>query len=648
LRTRNRKWTSERVFPYAAISAYFVILSYFSILRYEAFTDAWDFGGFVQSLSNAAHGGFFLQTIDGYFAKGFPETEVISFFGLHFSPILYALVPIYAAFPYPSTLLVLQTGVIALGGLPVYWLASKRLGKWAGVVFLTLFLTYAPLLNMNLNDFHPEAMLPTILLFALYYMLEKRWKIAVPFLVLALSVIEEAGLLVFAILVFFFIYQRAWRHRRAATLLILGAVGSLAYTAVAARLPYYFGLDPNGFTLILNSQNYSVLGATGVLGVPAAILHSPQRVISALTFQFQDKILFMTELIAPVAFLPLFFPEAIMMAIPWIGTAFLSNYAGYYTIYSFHQAFIIFSVFPAAILGLERIKAKSPRITSRALNRYLAIILLVGIIFSNAQAFPASVYGNSFTVTRQNLAEEQLLGLLPSNASVLTTSDIFPHVANRLDAYTVPPATLRADYATTDQQILSNINPRYILLNMGSADGNIVSETDAILSAKVYNGTYGLVGYSDKVILLEEGYQGQPLVYDNPPFYNSTNLVFDTRWTVMGPNDSLYFPQGTNHSDMWFGPYAFFPAGNFTATFILRTSGPVGQHSPVITLDVDYGNLVTVNRLTLTGASFPTSAWEMFQLNFQLAKPVFDIQFRGMYPTNATGIYLQGISVEPS
>ncbi len=193
------------------MAAYSVIMSYYSILRFEAFTDTWDFGGFVQSFTSAINGGFFLQTIDGYFAKGFPEVQTISFFGLHFSPILYLLVPAYVAFPFPQTLLIIQTVVIALGALPVYWLARKHLGDWAGVVFVIAYVTYAPLLEINMNDFHPESMITTIMLFALYYMLENRWNIAIPFLVLALSVIEEAGLLVFGSLVFIFIYRKSWK-----------------------------------------------------------------------------------------------------------------------------------------------------------------------------------------------------------------------------------------------------------------------------------------------------------------------------------------------------------------------------------------------------------------------------------------------------
>ncbi|MDG6925905.1 MAG: DUF2079 domain-containing protein [Nitrososphaerota archaeon] len=624
---------------------YSVVMSYLSVLRYESFTDAWDFGGFVQSIADATRGGFFLQTIDAYFAKGFPQTEVISFFGLHFSPILYLLVPIYAAFPYPPTLLIVQTVALALGALPVYWLAKKHLGVYAGVVFLVIYLTYAPLIGINLTDFHPEAFLVPSLLYAIYFGLEGRWVASLPFFALALGVIEESGVLVFGIVAFFFVYNKGWRKRRALVVYLAAAVGSLAYSAVTSQLTYYYGLDPTGFTLVLNSENYSILGATAALGVPLAIIRSPGSVFAALAYQLQYKLSFLVEMLAPVALLPVFYPEALLMALPWVSIAFLSNYPGYYEIYGFHQAFVIFFVFPAAILALKRIKLRTPRLTARGLRVYLSVMLIVAIAFSVVQTFPSSVYGNSFSPSKQNLVEDQIIALLPANASVLTTSDIFPHLANSLQVYTVPPSLLRAGYAAIDADILNHINPQYVLLNMGSGDGNIVSEADAILASKVFNGTYGLLAYSDKILLLKQGYTGSPVLYNNPEVYNASNLVFDTRYTTAEVNGTLYHARGTDWTNVWFGPYTFLPPGNYTATFTLRITSPVAAGLTVISLDVDYGNLVTITKQTLNGSSFPNTRWQTFVLNFQLTRPAFLVQFRGMYPTNQTGIALQSIDV---
>jgi len=47
----------------------------------------------------------------------------------------------------------------------------------------------------------------------------------------------------------------------------------------------------------------------------------------------------------------------------------------------------------------------------------------------------------------------------------------------------------------------------------------------------------------------------------------------------------------------------------------------------------------------LTGSDFPNSGWQTFSLHFELTKPEFEVQFRGVYPTNSTGISLQSIDV---
>jgi uncharacterized membrane protein len=167
---------------------------------------------------------------------------------------------------------VVQAAILAAGALPVYWLAKRHLGGFAAVVFLALYVTYPPLIGMGLNDFHPESFLSTFMLYSMYFTLDKRWKQAVPFVLLTLSVIEEAGVLVAGLMVFAFIYHRAWRDRKAALPILAIAVASVSYSALAVQLPVLFGLDPKGLTLTLNSEDYSALGAASAIGIPSAIL----------------------------------------------------------------------------------------------------------------------------------------------------------------------------------------------------------------------------------------------------------------------------------------------------------------------------------------------------------------------------------------
>jgi len=76
------------------IVAYTVIFSYFSILKHEAFlSTGWDLGVYEQALwTTLNHGKLFYYTPDLAFNPG----GIL--FGLHFSPILFLILPIYAIY----------------------------------------------------------------------------------------------------------------------------------------------------------------------------------------------------------------------------------------------------------------------------------------------------------------------------------------------------------------------------------------------------------------------------------------------------------------------------------------------------------------------------------------------------------------------
>ena len=132
------------------IMVYTVIFSYFTILRHYSFdSGAWDLGTYEQMLWNTINSGrLFWTAPDVINSTGF-------FFGTHFSPILFIILPIYFLYQATETLLVLQSFVIALGALPLYWLARDELkSKIGGFVIALAYLLYAPLHGVNWFDFH--------------------------------------------------------------------------------------------------------------------------------------------------------------------------------------------------------------------------------------------------------------------------------------------------------------------------------------------------------------------------------------------------------------------------------------------------------------------------------------------------------------
>ena len=89
---------------------YTAVFSYVSVYRHYAFnTHAWDLGIFTQSLWTTLNANHFL-----YYTCELVVSPGGSFFGVHFSPILGFILPIYQVFQVPETLLVIQSIVISL------------------------------------------------------------------------------------------------------------------------------------------------------------------------------------------------------------------------------------------------------------------------------------------------------------------------------------------------------------------------------------------------------------------------------------------------------------------------------------------------------------------------------------------------------
>jgi len=134
-----KKVYSERIdyIVYACIFTYFLVFSYYTIIKHYAFnTAAYDLGIYEHILWTTINSGTFFQG---------PPDPVCStgyFFGVHFSPILLIILPIYAIYQSSETLLILQTLILSLGALPLYWIARNELDKLAGLVFVFLYLLH--------------------------------------------------------------------------------------------------------------------------------------------------------------------------------------------------------------------------------------------------------------------------------------------------------------------------------------------------------------------------------------------------------------------------------------------------------------------------------------------------------------------------
>src|SRR5919204_2595382 len=164
----RRRLLAPRVLLVAAATAYAAGFGARSVLRNHAFeTGRFDLGNMVQAVWSTAHGHpLRVTSLDG---------QQTSRLASHFDPILAAFAPLWWMWPSPDVLLVAQATAIALGALPVFWLARKHLAsERAGLGFAIAYLLYPATQWLALNEFHPVALACPLLLFAFWYLDEDR------------------------------------------------------------------------------------------------------------------------------------------------------------------------------------------------------------------------------------------------------------------------------------------------------------------------------------------------------------------------------------------------------------------------------------------------------------------------------------------
>jgi uncharacterized membrane protein len=284
------------------IGLYVLCFGTLSILKHETFqTYAADLGNMDQPIWNTLLGRFVEETKnDG--SQGPRLTD-------HFEPI-FALVSLsFLIYDDVKAILILQTVIVALGALPVFWLARDELeSKVAGLVFAAVYLLFPALQAANLTEFHAVPLAVCPLLFAFHYTKEKDWPKAWLFAILAMSVKEEITLLVFMLGLYAFLVPKNKKQERLMGGLL--ALVSLAWFGVATFviIPHF-----RATTETIYTQRYTSLGGS-FKGIVLTLLTEPWVVVGLLLSS--PRLAYLGGLLASVGFLSLFDPPTLLLSAP--------------------------------------------------------------------------------------------------------------------------------------------------------------------------------------------------------------------------------------------------------------------------------------------------------------------------------------------
>jgi len=315
-----------------------ILFGALALLRHWTFhSTASDLAVFDQVMWNTVHGRFMESTIS------LARCEPHSFFGDHFSPALLLLVPPYALFPHPETLIVAQTISLALGAWPIYLLARRSLPTSAQrLVWVAAYLLSAPLSFIALYDFHEITLAVAPLGFAMYFLATRRTMPMVLCLVLALLAKEEVALIGvgFGVALAF---QGRWRS---SAVVIAGSIVAFVVT-LQVIIPAFAAGAP-----------YQYLGRYASLGrdegeIARTLLLDPLRVLSVLVKgEIGSKIVFVLSLFGPGLGLALRSKWALIPSLPPLGYLMLSDYGGEHTLHNQYGAPLIPFALGASILGV--------------------------------------------------------------------------------------------------------------------------------------------------------------------------------------------------------------------------------------------------------------------------------------------------------
>ncbi len=408
-----------------AVAAFAAGMGSLSVLQHRAFsTGRFDVGNLTQAVWSTAHGDF-LQVTD-------LQGRQISRLGAHFDPVVAALAPLWWLWPHPSLLLVVQSLAVALGAVPVFLLGRKHLGsEWAGLGFALVYLAYPPTQWLVVDDFHPVAFAPPLLLAAIWFLDEDRLLPFVAVATLACATKEQVGLAVAMLGVWHALAHD--RRLRGAVIAVAGA--GVAVVATAVIVPRYAPAGGSPF-----ASRYAAVGGSPAGILETAVTH-PLRVLEAAT-EARD-LRYLKDLLLPLLALPLAAPVLALSALPELLLNLLSSTRTQASIHFHYTAAAIPGLVAGAVLGaarLQRLSASAHAVVPRAA---VAAVVGAGILLGPLPVWSHVPFGSKLAsdehvVSRHDRVAARALRLIPAAAPVSATNRLGAHLSERRRIFSFP------------------------------------------------------------------------------------------------------------------------------------------------------------------------------------------------------------------
>lgn len=413
----------------------------------ELLTSAYDLGIYDQAVRSYSQGHLPFNSIQG------PHFDVL---GDHFSPVLALLASLYWIHDSPTTLLVAQGVLIAVGVVPLMRWAQQEIGLGAALVVGFGYGFSSGVANAVTFDFHEVAFAAPLLSFAAVALGQRRLTRAVLWAAPLVLVKEDLGLTVavLGLLV-------AWRGKRVLGLATAVGGGLASALAVLVVIPAF---NPAGRNTKVGKFGDSIVHQFTVLLTPDV------------------KIVTLVLLLAPTAFLAVRSP-IVLLAVPTILWRFLAVDTSYWGT-GYHYGLVLMPVLFAAFVDvLRRLPTGRPW--------YLAASVLVTVYLVPQNGFAPAFSSGLWHTNATTAATRQLLERIPSGTTVAASNQLAPQLTNR-DAVTLIGRTP-----------LSVSRPEFIVSETGAVGFPLGTQGQAAWLADARAHGYSDVSSTGTVVLLQ-------------------------------------------------------------------------------------------------------------------------------------------------
>jgi uncharacterized membrane protein len=491
-----------------------------SLHRYFTFYTSYDQGLFNQLFWNNLHGRWFqssLTSANSIAALEDGAIPTVSFvhLGQHLVLAFLLWLPLYALFPHPITLIVLQVALMTIGGLLLFALARHYLAPQLSVWITGSYYSAIAVLAPTLANFYEHCQIPVFMFGTLLAFEKKSWGWFWVCAILVLLLREDAGVMLFGVGAYMIVSRRRpW----------LGAIVcllSFGYVAFVTNMVQpMFSDDVSRLYLAKRFKQFVDTENPTTLQVLWGMVSNPVELFKSIFTPADRRINYLLGQWVPLAFVPAVSGAAWTIAGFPLLALFTQSGVTALSIQVRYAIAIVPGVFFGAILWWSH---NTHRFTPR-FRRFWQVCIVLSILFmisgnpnrSLSFMIPDSVKPWVFVpITRQWDHASHINNVIrnvPDNVSVTTTTHLVPQLSTRraivrlpqVEIYNDDRQKVMMDYAVADLWQLKEYSKAFKDSRL------ILSTTLPKMESLVNEKNYGVLQVEDGVVLLAKDRPSNP------------------------------------------------------------------------------------------------------------------------------------------